>query len=105
MLQDIFLIRGKFSKYQSTFYMAYAIIYQGYCKLIVIYFDRFQYNESFSADFEVKVGLYKTIEKMFPSIETRIKIDQQMEKFKRGEGLFGMNMAIATRDKKQLGML
>ena len=53
----------------------------------------------------MKVGLYKTIEKMFPSIETRIKIDQQMEKFKRGEGLFGMNMAIATRDKKQPGML
>ena len=56
-------------------------------------------------DFEVKVGLYKTIEMMFPSIETRIKIDQQMEKFKSGEGLFGMSMAIATRDKKQPGML
>ena len=50
---------------------------------------------------EMKVGLYKTIEKMFPDIETRIKIDQQLEKFKRGEGLFGMSMVIATRDKKQ----
>ena len=49
----------------------------------------------------MKIGLYKTIEKMFPNIETRIKIDQQLEKFKRGEGLFGMSMAIATRDKKQ----
>ena len=53
----------------------------------------------------MKVGLYKTIEKMFLSIETKIKIDQQMEKFKRGEGLFGLSMAIATRDKKQPDML
>ena len=52
----------------------------------------------------MKFGLYKTIEKMFPRIETRIKIDQQMEKFKRGEGSFGMSMVIATRDKKQPGM-
>ena len=34
-------------------------------------------------DFEVKVGLYKTIEKMFPSVKTIIKIDQQMEMYKR----------------------
>ena len=54
---------------------------------------------------ELKVDSYKTIEKMFPDIEIRIKIDQQLEKFKRGEGLFGMSMAITTRDKKQPGII
>ena len=44
----------------------------------------------------MKVGLYKTIDKMSLSIKARIKIDQQMEKFKRGEGLFYMSMTIAT---------
>ncbi|KAJ0983728.1 hypothetical protein J5N97_011983 [Dioscorea zingiberensis] len=52
---------------------------------------------------EVKMGLYKTIEKMYPDLETRIKLDQQLEKFKRAEGLFGMSMAILTREKKQPG--
>ncbi|XP_050217659.1 uncharacterized protein LOC126668510 [Mercurialis annua] len=61
---------------------------------------KFQYDESFSADTEVKIGLYTTIEKMFSDIETRVKVDQQLEKFKRGEGLFGISMATSTRDKK-----
>ncbi|XP_039144882.1 uncharacterized protein LOC120282190 [Dioscorea cayenensis subsp. rotundata] len=62
---------------------------------------KFQYSDSFNADMEVKMGLYKTIEKMYPDLATRIKIDQQLEKFKKAEGLFGMSMAIFTREKKQ----
>lgn len=53
----------------------------------------------FSADFEVKVGLYETTEKMFPIIATRIKIDQKTEKFKR-EGLFGMSIAISDKGQE-----
>uniref|UniRef100_A0A2C9VYB7 DUF659 domain-containing protein n=1 Tax=Manihot esculenta TaxID=3983 RepID=A0A2C9VYB7_MANES len=49
----------------------------------------------------MKIGLYKTIEKIYPDIETRIKIDNQLEKFKKREGLFSMSMVVLTRDKKQ----
>ncbi|KAL6556453.1 hypothetical protein OROGR_005741 [Orobanche gracilis] len=61
---------------------------------------RFKYDDNFKADTEVKVGLYKTIERMHPNVETRIKIDEQLEKFRRVEGMFGMSMATATRDTK-----
>jgi hypothetical protein len=40
---------------------------------------------------------------MNPDRTTRFKIDEQLEKFKRAEGLFGLEMAIDARDKKQLG--
>ncbi|KAL6560933.1 Iron-sulfur assembly protein 1 [Orobanche hederae] len=65
--------------------------------------DQFRYDD-FKADTEVKVGLYKTIERMYPNVETRIKIDEQLEKFRRGEGMFGMSMATATRDRKLPGL-
>lgn len=32
---------------------------------------------------------------------TRVAIDQQLEKFKEYKGIFGMNMAIDTRNNKQ----
>ncbi|KAF7821916.1 adenylate kinase isoenzyme 6-like protein HBR1-like [Senna tora] len=38
---------------------------------------------------------------MCSDIETRVKIDSQLEKFGKAEGLFGYSLAIATRDKKQ----
>ncbi|KAL6505934.1 hypothetical protein OROHE_023313 [Orobanche hederae] len=65
---------------------------------------RFHYDDNFKADTEVKVGLYKTIERMYPNIETRIKIDEQLEKFRRADGLFGMSMATTTRDRKLPGL-
>jgi hypothetical protein len=40
---------------------------------------------------------------MNPDRATRFKIDEQLEKFKRAEGLFGVEMAIHARDKKQPG--
>ncbi|CAL5400431.1 unnamed protein product [Camellia sinensis] len=38
---------------------------------------------------------------MYPDIEDRVKVDEQLEKFKKAEGMFGMSMAILTREKKQ----
>ncbi|XP_027902994.1 uncharacterized protein LOC114163106 [Vigna unguiculata] len=38
---------------------------------------------------------------MVLDVSTRVTIDQQLEKFKGAKGLFGMHMAIATRNKKQ----
>nr|KYP59947.1 hypothetical protein KK1_015394 [Cajanus cajan] len=37
-------------------------------------------------------------------IRTRVIIDQQLEKFKGAKEIFGMDMEIATRDKKQPGI-
>ncbi|KAI8530748.1 hypothetical protein RHMOL_Rhmol11G0083700 [Rhododendron molle] len=64
---------------------------------------KFQYSETFKADREVRKGLYTTIERMYPDMDTRIIIDEQLEKFKNAEGMFGMEMAKLTRDKKQPG--
>ncbi|KAI8540876.1 hypothetical protein RHMOL_Rhmol08G0019000 [Rhododendron molle] len=62
---------------------------------------KFQYSETFKADREVRKGLYTTIERMYPDMDTRLIIDEQLEKFKNAEGMFGMDMAKLTRDKKQ----
>ncbi|XP_031284359.1 uncharacterized protein LOC116143083 [Pistacia vera] len=62
---------------------------------------KYHYDPNFNPDKEVKIGLYKVIEKMYPDVETRVELDAQLDKFKRGVGLFGMDMAIITRDKKQ----
>lgn len=40
---------------------------------------------------------------MVPDRRIRFSIDQQLEKFKTAKGLFGMSMAVDTRDKKQPG--
>jgi len=52
-------------------------------------------------DREVLIGLYETFGKMVLDIDTRVAIDQHLEKFKGAKRLFGMDMAIATRNKKQ----
>ncbi|KAF7152136.1 hypothetical protein RHSIM_Rhsim01G0133500 [Rhododendron simsii] len=57
-------------------------------------------SETFKADREVRKGLYTTIERMYPDMNTRITIDEQLEKFKNAEGMLGMDMAKLTRDKK-----
>ncbi|XP_061357381.1 uncharacterized protein LOC133301719 [Gastrolobium bilobum] len=62
---------------------------------------KFHYESNFNPDTEVQVGWYTTLENMCPDIITRIKIDAQLEKFSKAEGLFGNTLAIATRDKKQ----
>ncbi|XP_061352114.1 uncharacterized protein LOC133297067 [Gastrolobium bilobum] len=62
---------------------------------------KFHYDTKFNPDREVKTGLWKTLEKMCPDIETRITIDSQIEKFDRAERLFGNSLAIATRASKQ----
>ena len=53
----------------------------------------------------MNIGLYTTIERMYPDVQTRVRIDAQLEKFKRAEGMFGMDMAILTRETKQPGNL
>ncbi|KAG5549059.1 hypothetical protein RHGRI_014432 [Rhododendron griersonianum] len=58
----------------------------------------FQYSETFKI---VRKGLYTTIERMYLNMDTRIIIDEQLEKFKNVDDMFGMDMAKLTRDKKQ----
>jgi len=64
---------------------------------------KFHYDKNFNADSEVLYGLYETIEKMIPDRRIRFQLDQQLDKFKRAQGLFGRSMAIDTRDKKHPG--
>jgi len=49
--------------------------------------------------------LYETLEKMILDRRIRFKLDQQLDKFKKAQGLFGRSMTIDTRDKKQPGII
>ncbi|KAG5565238.1 hypothetical protein RHGRI_001213 [Rhododendron griersonianum] len=72
---------------------------QRYSSLIPI-----QYDEKFKADHEVEVGLIITIERFYPDENRRVKVDPQgpqLEKFKKAECMFGMDMTILIKDKKQ----
>lgn len=66
-------------------------------------FYRFQYDEKFKADHEVEVGLIITIERFYPDENRRVKVDPLLEKFKKAECMFGMDMTILIKDKKQPG--
>jgi len=45
----------------------------------------------------------RPLKKMILDRRIRFQLDQQLDKFKRAQGLFGRTMAIDTRDKKHLG--
>ncbi|XP_030931017.1 uncharacterized protein LOC115956884 [Quercus lobata] len=62
---------------------------------------KFHYDLNFVANEEVRVGLYEVIERMCPTTLERCRIDLQLEKFDKAEGLFGKEMTILTRTKKQ----
>lgn len=64
---------------------------------------RFHYDASFEADEEVRLGLH-TIERMYPGVKARLKLDAQMDKFHNSIGMFGISMAAITREKKQPGI-
>jgi len=68
-------------------------------------FIRFHYDKNFNADREVLYGLHETIERIIPYRRTRFELDQQLDKFKKAQGLFGRSMTLDTRDKKQLGKI
>ncbi|XP_030959124.1 uncharacterized protein LOC115981079 [Quercus lobata] len=61
---------------------------------------KFHYDPNFVANEEVRVGLYEVIERMCPTTLERCRIDLQLEKFDKAEGLFGKEMTILTRAKK-----
>ncbi|KAK9093066.1 hypothetical protein Syun_027977 [Stephania yunnanensis] len=53
-------------------------------------------------DKEVKQGLYDTLDKNVPIVAERVVVDEEITKFKKGEGMFSREIAKLTRDKKQL---
>ncbi|KAF7147156.1 hypothetical protein RHSIM_Rhsim03G0071700 [Rhododendron simsii] len=46
----------------------------------------FHYDASFEADEEVRLGLYTVIERMYPGIQAKLKLDAQMDKFHNAVG-------------------
>ncbi|XP_059658347.1 uncharacterized protein LOC132304614 [Cornus florida] len=61
---------------------------------------QFQYSPSFHLDADVKMGVYKCLQRMVPDSNERLKIDCQMDTFKAARWLFGLDNAILTRSKK-----
>jgi len=41
--------------------------------------------------------------KIFPDKRIRFQLDQQLDKFKKTQGLFGRSMTLDTRDNKHSG--
>ena len=60
-------------------------------------------NPEIEKDKEVSVGLYKCIERMIADVSVQDKIGEQLEIYKRAEGLFGLPMAIRQRTTKSPG--
>lgn len=48
---------------------------------------------------QVKMRLYITLQTKYPNLKDRIKIDKQLDRFKRAQGMFGLDMASATTEK------
>ncbi|WOH08409.1 hypothetical protein DCAR_0727849 [Daucus carota subsp. sativus] len=54
-------------------------------------------NPEIEKDKEVSVGLYKCIERMIADVSVQDKIGEQLEIYKRAEGLFGLPLAIRQK--------
>ncbi|XP_052181647.1 uncharacterized protein LOC127794517 [Diospyros lotus] len=59
----------------------------------------YHYSPNFKVRAEIKIGLYKCIERMVKDSDERCKIDMQIELFKDAKGLFGFEAAKLVRDK------
>jgi hypothetical protein len=60
----------------------------------------YHYNSNFKVNANIKIGLYQCLERMVPDASERCKIDLQLDSFKDASGLFGIEAAKITRDKK-----
>jgi len=58
-------------------------------------------NLNFKVNANIKIGLYQCLERMVPNASERCKINLQLESFKDAKGLFGIEAAKTTRDKKK----
>ena len=54
-------------------------------------------------DYEIKMGLYGTIQRMCLSLMIREKNDRQFDIFHKVEKMFRIDMTIQIRNKKQSG--
>ncbi|KAK4253832.1 hypothetical protein QN277_010456 [Acacia crassicarpa] len=61
--------------------------------------EYFYANPQIDDDAELITGLYKCIDKLSANDEEVDKIHGQLEKYRRAEGLFGMNAAVRQRTK------
>jgi hypothetical protein len=61
----------------------------------------YHYNPNFKVNANIKIGLHQCLEMMVPNASERCKIDLQLESFNDAKGLFGIEAAKTTRDKKK----
>lgn len=60
---------------------------------------QYHYDSNFRVDFSVKHQLYSCMSKLVAERDVRNKIDLQICEFHNARGLFGLETAIANRDK------
>lgn len=64
---------------------------------------RYQYSPNFRPDVNVKRSLYECIYRMVSCENDKLKIELQLDSFRHAHGLFRIEGAIRTRDKKSPG--
>lgn len=57
--------------------------------------------EGFIVNPNIKTELHTTLQKMYLDTKDNIKIDKQFDMFYRAQGMLQLDMATATRDRKQ----
>ena len=60
----------------------------------------YHYSPNFKVNMEIKLGLFNCIERIVRDPDEKEKIDVQIEIFKGAKGLFGIESAKRSRDKK-----
>ncbi|KAG5562353.1 hypothetical protein RHGRI_005178 [Rhododendron griersonianum] len=63
---------------------------------------KFHYDASFEEDEEVRLGLYMVIERMYPGIQARLKLDAQMDKFHNAVGLWWESYGGSCKELQEL---
>jgi len=65
------------------------------------HFIIFHFDKKFNIDSEILYSFYETIENRILDRKIKSQFDQQLEKFKKAQGMFGRSMTIDTSAKKQ----
>lgn len=65
----------------------------------------FHYSPDFKPNVDIKIGLYDCLQRMVPDRDELLKIDLQIDDFKKAKGLFGMPNAVMSRLKKSPGLI
>ena len=63
----------------------------------------FHYSPNFKVNADIKYGLYTCMQRLVPDAHDRAKIEDQFDNFNKAKGLFGLEAAKISRNRKTPG--